>query len=100
MFEIARWKDTGGLILKGASVDESQMLLDDHAIKSQAMMSSPFAKPFHERISMWTAKLNKMQNIFDQWLNCQVRDLPCARFQACSGLQVDGQLEEARAEGA
>ena len=59
-FEVAPWKNTGGYILKGGSVDEAQMLLDDHAIKSQAMMSSPFAKPFHDQISMWSAKLNKM----------------------------------------
>ena len=45
-FELAPWKNTGGCILKGASVDEAQLQLDDHALKSQAMMSSPFAKPF------------------------------------------------------
>ena len=72
-FELAPWKDTGGCILKGGSVDEAQMLLDDHAIKAQAMMSSPFAKPFHDRIAMWTGKLNKMQDIFDQWMTCQVQ---------------------------
>lgn len=72
-FEVAPWKNTGGYILKGGSVDEAQMLLDDHAIKSQAMMSSPFAKPFHDQISMWSTKLNKMQSIFDEWLTCQVK---------------------------
>ena len=72
-FELAPWKNTGGFILKGGSVDEAQLQLDDHAIKSQAMMSSPFAKPFHERIAAWTAKLSKSQAIFDEWLTCQVK---------------------------
>ena len=72
-FELAPWKNTGGCILKGASVDEAQLQLDDHALKSQAMMSSPFAKPFHDRIAMWTARLGKMQAIFDEWLTCQVK---------------------------
>jgi dynein heavy chain, axonemal len=73
VFELAPWKHTGGCILKGASVEEVQQQLDDHAIKSQAMMSSPFAVPFHDRISSWTAKLSKMQSIFDEWLTCQVK---------------------------
>jgi hypothetical protein len=72
-FELAPWKNTGGCILKGGSVDEAQLQLDDHAIKSQAMMSSPFAKPFHDRISMWSARLARMQAIFDEWLTCQVK---------------------------
>jgi len=71
-FELGQWKNTGGSVLKGGSVDEAQILLDDHAIKSQAMLSSPFAKPFHDRISIWTVKLSRMQDIFDQWLTCQV----------------------------
>lgn len=72
-FQLAPWKDTGGHILKGASVDEGQLQLDEHAIKSQAMVSSPFARPFHDRIAAWTAKLGRMQAIFDAWLTCQVK---------------------------
>ena len=34
-FELGAWKDTGGFILKGACVEEAQLLLDDHSIKSQ-----------------------------------------------------------------
>jgi len=29
MFELSPWKNTGGYVLKGSSVDEAQMLLDD-----------------------------------------------------------------------
>lgn len=34
-FELAAWKDTGGFILKGSAMEEAQLLLDDHTIKSQ-----------------------------------------------------------------
>lgn len=37
------------------------------------MASSPFCKPFQERISMWAAKLTKMQKILDEWLTTQVK---------------------------
>lgn len=29
MFELSPWKNTEGYVLKGSSVDEAQMLLDD-----------------------------------------------------------------------
>lgn len=70
-FELLPWKNTGGFILKGGSVDEAQVLLDDHLIKAQAMLSSPFARPFVDRIDAWDRKLNRMQDILDEWLNCQ-----------------------------
>ncbi len=37
------------------------MLLDDHVVKSQAMLSSPAAAPFLERIEGWVKKLYNMQ---------------------------------------
>jgi dynein heavy chain len=72
-FELVPWKASGACILKGASVDEAQLQLDDHAIKSQAMMTSPFAKPFHDRFIAWNARLSRMQLIFEEWLTCQVK---------------------------
>eukprot|EP00798_Chlamydomonas_sp_ICE-L_P021154 gene21154-28043_t len=54
-FELSPWKNTGSFILKGSSVEEAQVLLDDHTIKSQAMASSPAAAPFAERIEQWPA---------------------------------------------
>ena len=70
-FELAPWKETGTFILKGGPVDEAQMLLDDHLVKSQAMMASPFAKQFQEHLVPWEAKLSRLQNILDNWLKCQ-----------------------------
>ncbi|GLC77190.1 hypothetical protein PLESTF_001896200 [Pleodorina starrii] len=70
-FEVMAWKNTGGSILKGSSVEEAQMLLDDHVVKSQAMLSSPAAAPFLERIEGWVKKLYTMQEIIDSWMVAQ-----------------------------
>ncbi|GFR40055.1 hypothetical protein Agub_g593 [Astrephomene gubernaculifera] len=70
-FEIVPWKNTGGFILKGSCVEEVQMLLDDHTVKAQAMLSSPAAAPFLERIEDWVKKLASMQDIIDAWMLAQ-----------------------------
>ncbi|KAK3235325.1 hypothetical protein CYMTET_54468 [Cymbomonas tetramitiformis] len=70
-FSLLPWKETGTFILKGSVLDEAQVLLDEHIVKTQAMQSSPFAAPFVDRISSWFIKLNAIQEILDQWLLCQ-----------------------------
>lgn len=37
----------------------------------QAMLSSPAAAPFLERIEAWVNKLTSMQDIFDAWMVAQ-----------------------------
>lgn len=71
--ELAEYDRTGTFILKGGPVDEAQMLLDDHIVKSQAMMSSPFARPHMDELRPWEAKLSRLQAILDEWLKCQGR---------------------------
>lgn len=44
------------------------MLLDDHLVKVQAMMASPFAKPFEAELIPWEKKLSRLQDILD---NCE-----------------------------
>ena len=70
-FELNMWKATGTFILKGGPVDEAQMLLDDHLVKTQAMSASPFAAPFTERLGPWEYKMTRLQDILDEWLKCQ-----------------------------
>jgi len=41
-------RDSGTFILSG--VDEVQVLLDDHIMKTTTMKSSPFVKPFENEI--------------------------------------------------
>ena len=71
--EFNEYGATGTFILKGGPLDEAQVLLDDHIVKSKAMMSSPFAKPHLANIGPWEAKLSRLQLTLDEWLKCQGR---------------------------
>jgi dynein heavy chain, axonemal len=67
-FETMPYRDTGTFILAGGCIDEIQMMLDDHIVKTQTMLASPFIKPFEERGKDWEKFLLVTQDVIDVWL--------------------------------
>lgn len=68
-FETKEYRQTGTRILHG--IDEIQQLLDDQIVKTQAMKTSRYIKPFLEQITRWEQTLTSMQDILDNWLKVQ-----------------------------
>ncbi|PNI91683.1 DNAH3 isoform 2 [Pan troglodytes] len=68
-FSFVKYRDTDTNIL--CAIDDIQMLLDDHVIKTQTMCGSPFIKPIEAECRKWEEKLIRIQDNLDAWLKCQ-----------------------------
>nr|CAI5822463.1 unnamed protein product [Callosobruchus analis] len=56
------YRDTGTYIL--SAVDEIQVLLDDHIVKTQTMKNSPYIKPFEQKNSIMGGKIGLVTRNF------------------------------------
>ncbi|CAF3510924.1 unnamed protein product [Rotaria socialis] len=69
IFTFVKYRDTSAYIL--SAVDDIQLMLDDHIIKAQTMLGSPFIKPLEEEMRAWCDRLTLLQDIIDIWLKVQ-----------------------------
>ena len=69
-FGIGPHGDSGTYKL-ASGLEEIQMLLDDHIVKTQTMLGSPFVKPFEEEVQEWSDALNMIQDVLDNALKVQ-----------------------------
>nr|XP_034492395.1 dynein heavy chain 3, axonemal [Marmota flaviventris] len=68
-FSFVKYRDTDTSIL--CAIDDIQLLLDDHVIKTQTMCGSAFIKPIEAECRKWEEKLVRVQENLDAWLKCQ-----------------------------
>ncbi|KAM5227717.1 LOW QUALITY PROTEIN: dynein axonemal heavy chain 3 [Ctenodactylus gundi] len=68
-FNFVKYRDTDTSIL--CAIDDIQLLLDDHTVKTQTMCGSPYVKPIETECRKWEEKLVRVQENLDAWLKCQ-----------------------------
>ena len=65
-----QYRDTEWSIM--GSLEEIQMILDDHIVKTQTMKSNSYIEPFLDDCLEWEKTVLLIQDVFDYWLKVQV----------------------------
>jgi len=68
-FETIAYKESGTFVIRGT--DEAIALLDDHIVKIQTMLGSPYIKPIKHKAVDWEKRLVYIQSLIDEMLKCQ-----------------------------
>ncbi|KAM4746905.1 dynein axonemal heavy chain 3-like [Rhinophrynus dorsalis] len=69
-FIFSPYKDRDTHVL--AAVDDIQVLLEDHIVKTTTMKGSPFIAPFEKEILAWEAKLWLLHEVLESWIKVQM----------------------------
>jgi dynein heavy chain, axonemal len=69
-FNVIAYKDSHSMWVI-SHVDELQQLLDDQALRIQAMTASPFIQAIKEEVRAWDTTLAQLQELIDEWTKCQ-----------------------------
>lgn len=64
-------RDTKINILSG--LDDIQMVLDDHIIKTISIRGSAFVKPIVEEVKDWFVTVNRMNMTLEEWAKVQIQ---------------------------
>ena len=68
---LTKWRGSDIPILQGQSVEEVQLLLDDHVIKAQTIASDPAVTFMQDEAFKWQDLLKNMQNLLEKWVLVQ-----------------------------
>lgn len=91
-FPITVYKDTSIKIL--GNIEDIQVLLDDHIIKTLAMRGSAFVKPCENEVRSWYEKLLLVCEIFDEFLKVQTNWLYLLPILSAKDILVEMPTEE------
>lgn len=70
-FVIINYKNRGIKVLQGSCVEDIQILLDDHTIKSQTIRQNPNVKFMEQRAIKWEELMLYIQAVTDVWIKVQ-----------------------------
>ena len=68
-FECLSYRETGTFVIKGT--DDILGLLDDHIVKIQTLLGSPYVRGIIKLARSWEKKLQYTQAVIDEWLKVQ-----------------------------
>lgn len=85
-FECSPYRDSGVSIL--TSLDDIQVMLDDHILKAQTMHGSVYIKPFEAEMDAWEKKLILMQEILDLWISVSSKTFSLDHFFLVNNIHV------------
>ena len=69
VLEVKPHKETGTYIIGG--LDEIDQLLDDHLVKTQTMLGSPYVQHIKAKAAAWEFALSTIQSTLEEWLKLQ-----------------------------